>query len=189
MSTFHLVDCSWQHHECMDAVEAGDTVIRLQRIFEQSDREYKTVFGYPDAVSDSESIDLLASTPIALTSFRQSPTTREMPQDSLEELGTDLPIISPPIYFFTHSSISGGNIVLHGVTDNALVNVGRKCTSNSVAGNQDGASTGDPLLHPPRLRVNITFEVGVGTFIGSGAVLREDISIGKAVLLVLNQGV
>lgn len=150
------------------------------------------ILGYRVLGTDADLPSLLGDYAHALVSVGQikTPDLRMRLFELLVQKKCEMPvIISPRAYVSSHASVGTGTIVMHGAVVNAGAVVGRNCIINSQSLVEHDAVIEDHCHIATSAAINGGVHVGVGTFIGSHASVRECINIGERCLVGMGQRV
>ena len=88
-------------------------------------------------------------------------------------------IISSKSYVSDTASIDEGTIVMHNVTINATVVIGKYCIINTGSIIEHNVKINDYCHISTGVILNGQVSIGEGTFIGSGTIIKENIKVGK----------
>jgi len=98
--------------------------------------------------------------------------------EKLQIIGFNFPtVISPLAYVSRHSCVSEGTIIMHHALINSNVTIGKNCIINSKALIEHDSIIGDNCHISTAAVVNGGVCVKNGTFYGSNATSKEDVSL------------
>ena len=141
-----------------------------------------SVLGYPIIGSDSDLVDLVKQFKYAFITIGQinSPMIRIKLFNLAINAGFILPIIvSPRAYISKYSKLEEGSIIMHDALVNSLASIGKNCIINSKALIEHD-STIESFCHiSTNAVINGGVTVGQGSFVGSGAITKQNTEIQK----------
>jgi sugar O-acyltransferase (sialic acid O-acetyltransferase NeuD family) len=110
----------------------------------------------------------------------KSPLLRKKIYKNLNDLNFNFPvIISPYSYVSKNSIINEGTIVMHNVSVNYGVNIGKHCIINTSSIIEHDVYVDDFCHISTGVILNGGVKIGNGSFIGSGTIIKENVKIGK----------
>ncbi len=176
---------------CIDVIEQEGR-FSVAGLVGNPDEVGSKVLDYPVLGTDEDLPELLNKYSNALVTVGQikSPEIRIRLFALLRESGCSLPVIvSPSAYVSPHVKIDAGTIVMHGAEINAGALVGHNCIINSKALIEHDVVVQDHCHIATSAIVNGGVHIGLGTFVGSGSIVRQDINIGENCLIGMGQKV
>jgi len=164
---------------CIDVIEQTG-LFKIQGIFDVAEKVGQSVSGYAILDMDQNIKKYVSEDHYFLITLGQikSPELRLNKFLFLENLGARFAtVISPRAYVSNHAQVGVGTIVMHDVLINSGSRVGRNCIINTKALIEHEAIIADHCHISTAAVVNGSCEVGVGSFVGSNAVLRETLVV------------
>lgn len=163
----------------IDVIEQ-EGLFNIIGIIDKQEKLGENVLKYEIIGDDSELLLLLKSCKNALITIGQikSPHPRLKLFNKLLKLGFKLPtIISPRAYISKHSNIGIGSIIMHDAVISAGVEIGDNCIINTKSIIEHGSNIKNHCHISTNAVINGEVILGEGSFIGSGAVTKECITI------------
>lgn len=170
---------------CIDVIEK-EGKYSIAGIVDMPEKLHQKVLGYKIIASDDDLPDLIKKYDCFFITVGQikSPIKRVSLFERLDQLGAELPvIISPLAYVSKHARIGRGTIIMHQAMINADARIGKNCIINSKALVEHDSIIGDHCHIATGALINGGVKVDPGTFFGSNAVCKENIEIGKNVVI------
>ena len=170
---------------CIDVIEQ-DGKYAVEGIVDVRERLHQRVLGYEVIATDDDLPRLVNEYENFLITLGQikSPDKRIRLFKKIKELGGSFPvIISPLAYVSRHASIKDGTIVMHHALINAGARVGSNCIINSKALVEHGVVIGNHCHIATGAVINGETKVLKKTFVGSNAMTKESIVIGKEAVI------
>ena len=179
MKNIFLVGGGGHCVSCIDVIEQTG-LFKIQGIFDVAEKVGQSVSGYAILDMDQNIKKYVSEDHYFLITLGQikSPELRLNKFLFLENLGARFAtVISPRAYVSNHAQVGVGTIVMHDVLINSGSRVGRNCIINTKALIEHEAIIADHCHISTAAVVNGSCEVGVGSFVGSNAVLRETLVV------------
>jgi len=165
---------------CIDVIEQEGRFEIAGIVERPSHPETGYVLGYPILGTDDDLSDLKEKYDYALVTVGQIKTEKPRMRlyELLKKLKFSLPIIvSSMAYVSRHASIGEGTIVMHQALVNAGAKIGTNCIINTKALVEHDAVVEDHCHIATGAILNGGAIIGSGSFFGSAAVSKENVSI------------
>ncbi len=164
---------------CIDVLEQ-DGRFAIAGIVDRPEKQNQKVLGYPVIGSDADLPDLVKRHRNALITLGQikSPTRRMELFGEMKQMGARFPVIvSPLAYVSKHAHIGDGTIVMHLALISAGASVGKNCIINTKALVEHDSVIEDHCHVATGAVVNGGACIGLGTFLGSGSITIQEVSV------------
>ncbi len=161
---------------CVDVIEQEDKFL-IAGIIDKN-ISIASLFGYQILGNDNDLEKLISDYKYALITIGQikSPNIRINLFNHIKSLGFKLPsIVSPRSYVSKNATLGEGTIIMHDALIVAGANVGNNCIVNSKALIEHDAIVEDHCHVSTGSIVNGGAKISYGTFLGSGAITKENV--------------
>lgn len=179
MTDLILIGGGGHAKSCIDVIEQ-EKKFRIAGIVDLKNRFGHEILGYKIQACDDDIADLVKSYHFFHIAIGQleTPEPRIRLYNLLKGLGAQLPsIVSPRAYVARGASIDEGSIIMHNAVINTEARIGRNCIVNSCSLIEHDAIIEDHCHIATGAIVNGNSRIGENSFVGSGAVIRQGISI------------
>ena len=166
---------------CIDVIEQSG-LYQIAGIIDKQGYVGQTVVGYR-IIGTDEQVENLAGEGydflITIGQIRTSQIRQKLYNRLIRCNASFATIISPRAYVSKHAVIEEGTIIMHDALVNADAHIGKNCIINSKALIEHDAKVGDHCHISTAAIINGGTEVKNGSFFGSNAVSKEQVTTSK----------
>lgn len=180
MDEIILVGSGGHARSCIDVLEMAGQ-FKVAGLVEKDERSNLENLGYPVIGTDRNLQTLRKKYSQVLITVGQikSAETRVKLFQILQKMNYTFPVIvSPNAYVSKHAQIGNGTIVMHDAIVNTNAKIGKNCIINNKTLIEHDAVIGDHCHIATGAIVNGKVTVESESFIGSGVVIKQSVSIG-----------
>lgn len=185
MKNLYLVGGGGHCVSCIDVIRATGE-FKIKGIFDAPEKVAQCVLGVTILGSDQDISRYVSEENYFLITVGQikTPDIRIRIFEKLKDLGAPIAtVVSPRAYVSRDATLGPGTIVMHDALVNANVRVGANCIINTKALVEHDVQIQDHCHISTAAIVNGTCHVGLGSFVGSNATLKESLQVPSRAVL------